>query len=264
MPDGAATLDVFGAFAPYHGDDRYREVVDRAAGHAAIRMHGPADHAQVPALLASLDVLVVPSAWEENSPFVILEAFRAGVPVVASRIGGIPELVEHEVNGLLVEPGNVEALAGALSRLASDRPLLARLGQGIRPVRPIDDAVQEMRERPRSAGRAGGGLARPAGTRERTRSVSGGSSARVRNRRRAPRCAAAGVSHPIRRRRRAALRHAGRNRAGGASPACGRGAARSRHRGRQRRGRGNARPRHRRPAGRADSNRRESRVSRQA
>jgi GT2 family glycosyltransferase/glycosyltransferase involved in cell wall biosynthesis len=145
LPEGTATLDVYGDFVPYHGDRGYADEIERWSAHSAIRMRGAVEHAEVPAVLASLDVLVVPSVWEENSPFVILEAFRAGVPVVASRTGGIPELVEDAVNGLLVEPGDADALAGALARLAGDRPYLERLRARIPPVRPLEDAVAEMR-----------------------------------------------------------------------------------------------------------------------
>jgi glycosyltransferase involved in cell wall biosynthesis len=55
-----------------------------------------------------------------------------GLPVVASRIAGIPELIEHERSGLLVPPNDIAALAGALERLAADPVLCARLGQAAR------------------------------------------------------------------------------------------------------------------------------------
>jgi GT2 family glycosyltransferase/glycosyltransferase involved in cell wall biosynthesis len=145
LPPGTATLAVIGAFVAYHGDQRYRAVLDRAAAHPAVTMLGAAAPEQIPEFLASLDVLVVPSVWEENSPIVIHEAFRAGVPVVASRVGGIAELVEHEVNGLLVESGDTSELAAALARLAADRALLERLRARIPAVRPLEQAVGEMR-----------------------------------------------------------------------------------------------------------------------
>jgi glycosyltransferase involved in cell wall biosynthesis len=108
-------------------------------------VHGPVAHADVPKALGALDVLVVPSIWAENSPLVIHEAFLAGVPVIASDIGGIPELVTHEVNGLLFPVGDVDALARALQRVAGDRGLLQKLRDGIPPVRSIETDVQELR-----------------------------------------------------------------------------------------------------------------------
>lgn len=75
----------------------------------------------------TLDVLVVPSVGEEGIGLVILEAFQRGVPVVASRTGGTPELIKDGINGLLVRPGNPEELARALERLQFEPGLRARL-----------------------------------------------------------------------------------------------------------------------------------------
>lgn len=65
-------------------------------------------------VLSTLNLLVVPSAPIDATPRVILEAFAAGVPVIAFASGGIPEIVEHNVTGFLVEPRSPEALAGAM------------------------------------------------------------------------------------------------------------------------------------------------------
>jgi glycosyltransferase involved in cell wall biosynthesis len=70
--------------------------------------------------------LALPSLTE-GSPNVVLEAMAAGLSIAASAVGGVPELLENEVNGLLVEPANPPALAGALHRLLSDLPLAQRL-----------------------------------------------------------------------------------------------------------------------------------------
>jgi glycosyltransferase involved in cell wall biosynthesis len=56
----------------------------------------------------------------EGIPVVLMEAMAAGVPVVATRVGGVPELVEDEVSGLLVRPGSAEDLAAALARVCAD------------------------------------------------------------------------------------------------------------------------------------------------
>ena len=59
----------------------------------------------------------------DNFPTVILEAFAAGIPVIASGVGGIPDMIEDGKDGLLVEPGNPEALAAAIKRLVEDAAL---------------------------------------------------------------------------------------------------------------------------------------------
>jgi glycosyltransferase involved in cell wall biosynthesis len=78
--------------------------------------------------------LVVPSRWFEGCPLVILEAMAAGIPVIASNIGGLPELVEHGVTGLLFEPGNAEELAEAMRLLWTDRARCRELGAAGRAV----------------------------------------------------------------------------------------------------------------------------------
>lgn len=62
--------------------------------------------------------LAVPSVWYENAPLAVLEAMAEGLPIIASRIGGLPELVQHDGNGLLVEAGNVAAWSDALRRFS--------------------------------------------------------------------------------------------------------------------------------------------------
>ncbi|MGH9452907.1 MAG: glycosyltransferase family 4 protein, partial [Terriglobia bacterium] len=77
---------------------------------------------------AAMDALVVPSICEEGLSLVVMEAFQRGIPVVASNIGGIPELIRHEVNGVLVPPGSPGDLAKALGRLQHNPDLCRKLG----------------------------------------------------------------------------------------------------------------------------------------
>ncbi len=84
----------------------------------------------VPAVTAALDVAVLPS-YREAQGLAILEAMALRRPVVATRVGGVPEMIENERNGLLVPPRNPAALAEAIARLLTDHPLadtLARAG----------------------------------------------------------------------------------------------------------------------------------------
>jgi glycosyltransferase involved in cell wall biosynthesis len=94
--------------------------------------------------LQEYDLLAVPSQLLETGPIVVLEAFAAGIPVAGSNLGGIAELVEHGVNGLLVDPASPESWAEALRRLSQDRDLLATLRSGIRPPRTMRDAAAEL------------------------------------------------------------------------------------------------------------------------
>ena len=126
------------------GPDRGR-VHELAVGLPGVLLTGFVEHTAVPGVLASLDVLVLPSAYEEMGS-VLTEAMASGLPVVASDVGGIPEVVRDGVTGLLVPPGDVGALATALDRLAADPELRARLSAGARD-RAVDYAW------PRLAGR---------------------------------------------------------------------------------------------------------------
>ncbi len=82
-------------------------------------LEGPLEPSAVPRLLARASALVMGSLWPENAPLVCLEARRARCPVVAPRIGGIPELVEHGVDGFLYRPGDAEDLADCLRRITA-------------------------------------------------------------------------------------------------------------------------------------------------
>jgi glycosyltransferase involved in cell wall biosynthesis len=102
--------------APRSGDrdsERYYEEVRRVAADLPVEFTGWVE--DVASLLASLDMLVVPSSAHEATTRVIVEAFSAGVPVLAARAGGIPEIIEHNKTGLLVETGDPGNLALALS-----------------------------------------------------------------------------------------------------------------------------------------------------
>ena len=82
--------------------------------------HFLGERRDVPALLAGATVAVVPSLWAEAFGLTVVEAMAAGVPLVASRAGGIPELVADGETGVLVPPGDSRALAGALRALLDD------------------------------------------------------------------------------------------------------------------------------------------------
>ena len=110
----------------------------RQFSRPGVRFLGRLSRSQVWQILAQVDILVMPSLWYETFGFVISEAFAAGVPVIASRLGPLADRVRHEVDGLLVPPGDVAALRLALQRFIDDDGLLARLQSGIRPVQTIE------------------------------------------------------------------------------------------------------------------------------
>ncbi|MDD5557487.1 MAG: glycosyltransferase family 4 protein [bacterium] len=84
---------------------------------------------KLPALYAAADICVVPSVWREPFGIAAVEAMAAGRPVVASRSGGLADIVEDGATGLLVEPGDARALAAALERLVVDPALRGEMGR---------------------------------------------------------------------------------------------------------------------------------------
>jgi glycosyltransferase involved in cell wall biosynthesis len=80
--------------------------------------------------MQSLDLFVLPS-FAEGTPNSVIEAMAAGLPVVATRVGGLPDLVTDQT-GILVDPGDAKALARALAQLANDRALRERMGHAAR------------------------------------------------------------------------------------------------------------------------------------
>ena len=83
-------------------------------------------------ILAGARALVVPSRWYEVFPRIVAEAYALGIPVIASRLGSLAEIVADGETGLHAEPGDAADLARALRRLADDRDLVERLGAGAR------------------------------------------------------------------------------------------------------------------------------------
>lgn len=125
----------------------YFEKLQRLAnGDERIRFCGTFPNEIIGKIFAELDVLVVPSIWYENTPLVIYSAQAAGCPVVASNLGGMAEVIEHERNGLLFEVGDVTGIARELRRLARDRKLLRQLSANAKKPKPMEDYVSELQD----------------------------------------------------------------------------------------------------------------------
>jgi len=130
-----------------HGDTNvfpdYVATLRKSAIGAPVAFAGGFDRDRIEDVYRTFDVLVVSSLWPENSPLVIHEAFMRGVPVVAARVGGIPELVHDGINGLLYEPFSADSLRSCLQRLIDDRPLVTSLSRQVPSVKSMhDDALE--------------------------------------------------------------------------------------------------------------------------
>ena len=126
---------ILGSPVEIAGDGPERERLTALAARRApglVRFHGRLDKAEVLALFRAASVVAVPSRWFENQPMTVLEAFACGVPVVASDLGGLSELIDPGVDGDLVPPNDAEALAAALERLTTRPAAALALGQAAR------------------------------------------------------------------------------------------------------------------------------------
>ena len=140
MRDAKVSLAIHGHVAP-----GYRDELDRiAADDPRIRFCGPYAPEDLPAIHAGLDVIVVPSLWDEVYGIVIAEALALGTPAIVSDRGGMPELVADGVSGFIVPAGDVDALADRLEELAADPARLASLQQGIEPPFTTRDNAREL------------------------------------------------------------------------------------------------------------------------
>jgi glycosyltransferase involved in cell wall biosynthesis len=118
------------------GDGPARDALERLAaeGDAAgrVRFHGRLATPELQTLLRASSVAVVPSRWYENMPLAVLEAFGAGLPVVATGLGGLPELIEPGVDGTIVPPNDADALAAALRSYVDDPDRAFEMGRAAR------------------------------------------------------------------------------------------------------------------------------------
>jgi glycogen synthase len=109
------------------------DAVRRSPARSRIHSRGFVPHTEVPAVLAGLDLLVLPSTYEEMGS-VLVEAMASGLPVVASRVGGIPDVVRDAETGVLVPPLDVAALTAAVEEVLADPAMRAKLGEEARRV----------------------------------------------------------------------------------------------------------------------------------
>ncbi|WEK03640.1 MAG: glycosyltransferase family 4 protein [Candidatus Devosia phytovorans] len=130
--------------APYQSP-AFTEKLDRLSedlGGNLVRI-GPYGRDRIPALMAAVHWAIVPSIWWENAPLVIQEAFQHRRPVITSGIGGMAEMVHHEVTGLHAQPNDPIDLARVMRRAIEEPGLHTRLAAAIPKQRTIDDCAAE-------------------------------------------------------------------------------------------------------------------------
>ncbi|MGZ8410294.1 MAG: glycosyltransferase family 4 protein [Hyphomicrobium sp.] len=141
VADAGLSLDVHGGLHFQGEPFRGQFLAALAASQAAAHWHGPYARDHVARLMSAVAWVIVPSTWWENAPLVILEAFRHRRPVICSDIGGMAEMVEDGVNGLLFRAGDAVDLARTMRRAASERGLLETLQSGLPDVPELNQSA---------------------------------------------------------------------------------------------------------------------------
>jgi len=141
-----STLKIYGFALP--SDPFGAHLRKLASQDMRVQLMGRYDQKDLPSILGQMDVLVIPSTWHETFSLVAREGLLSGTPVIASEIGALPEVINSGQNGLLVPPGDVDALHGALHNLSADPALLAHLREGAilsaKEIKSMEDHVREV------------------------------------------------------------------------------------------------------------------------
>ena len=140
VPPGQARFTFYGD-AP--ADDRHY-LLTLAAHHPGVHFAGAYGPDRLPDILDEIDVAVLPSLARETRGLVGLEAQAAGLPIIGSDGGALPEYVQHEVNGLLFANGSVEALRAALMRIIEEPAIVLRLSANVHPPERMPAHVQRI------------------------------------------------------------------------------------------------------------------------
>lgn len=127
-----------------------KEIEERCRRDARLTFHGFVALDPMLKLIAAMDAVIVPSLCYENSPTIIYESFAVGTPVIASKIGGIPELIVEGENGCTFEPGNEQSFLEALSHITDDPSVCWAKAEWIREIaeqyalKGYVDAIEKM------------------------------------------------------------------------------------------------------------------------
>lgn len=144
LPQEKATLTIYGSRNSW--TEKYYDRLREQASGFSVHFEGGYQREDLPDLLSDQDVVVLPSIWPETFSIVIREAHMAGVPVIASRIGAIPEAIQDGVSGLLFKPGISEELKRCMLRFIESPRLVQEMASGIPRIKSMEDHAVEVAE----------------------------------------------------------------------------------------------------------------------
>jgi glycosyltransferase involved in cell wall biosynthesis len=142
LPYGKATLTIYGNRNPWT-ETYYDRLKEKASGFS-VNFRDPFKRENLSEALRDQDIAVLPSICPESFSFIIREANSMGLPVIASRIGAIPEVIEEGKNGFLFEPGNIEELRDSMLRFVEEPGLLQRMALKMPKVKSMAEHALEL------------------------------------------------------------------------------------------------------------------------
>jgi glycosyltransferase involved in cell wall biosynthesis len=144
LPEGRATLAIYGSRTSWN-EVYYDRLMQQASGHS-VDFRGPFQRENLSEAIKDQDVVVLASICPESFSFVIREANELGLPVIASRIGAIPEALRDGVNGFLFEPGNVGDLRDCMLRFIQEPELIQKMALKMPKTKSMEDHALELVE----------------------------------------------------------------------------------------------------------------------
>jgi glycosyltransferase involved in cell wall biosynthesis len=144
LSQGKATLTIYGSRNPW--TETYYDQLREQANGFSVDFRGPFKRENLSEALRDQDIAVLPSICPESFSFVIREANSMGLPVIASRIGAIPEAIKEGENGLLFEPGNIRELRECMLRFIEEPGLLQRMALKMPKVKSMAEHADELIE----------------------------------------------------------------------------------------------------------------------
>jgi glycosyltransferase involved in cell wall biosynthesis len=147
LPAGSAELHVYG---PADQDPVFMTRLESLAKGHAVRFLGTFAQSRTREILDTMDLLVIPSRWYENSPLVLLDALASHTPVLVSNVEGLTEFITEGVDGLSFERGSVPSIEACLRRFVDDRSLATRMSADTNYARDtramVDDVIAVYRQ----------------------------------------------------------------------------------------------------------------------
>lgn len=144
--DVKCNLSIYGSTEqfPEYGKKLLDLAADGSPNSKKIAFKGTFPQAQFGEILSNIDVLVIPSRWYENTPLVMQSALATKTPLIATDLGGMAEIIEHDKTGLLFKLNSSDSLKEQLLRIVSEPSLLKRFRAAIKPERSVQDMVDDI------------------------------------------------------------------------------------------------------------------------